>query len=257
MLRNNRSLAIAGLLAIVGLIAAVHFGQLEMRANPVQLMVVMIAAVAVGSIWARWQRDRLIRESPLPQFLKRKLREQFPGITAKDAELVERGLRQYFLVCHRSKSKLVSMPSKAVDAAWHEFILHTAAYKDWCALAMGRFVHHTPAEALGIRADRNDALRRAWYWSCRDEGINPRFPTRLPLLFALDAKLGIAGGFTYLPDCGDIDRKSDRYGTSGGVYCGGSFSEGSWAGDGDFFGGADSSSDGNGGGGDGGGGGGD
>ncbi|MBC7548123.1 MAG: hypothetical protein H7224_05700, partial [Polaromonas sp.] len=46
-----------------------------------------------------------------------------------------------------------------------------------------------PAEALGQKADRNDGLRRAWFLACRDEAINPEASTRLPLLFALDAKL--------------------------------------------------------------------
>ena len=119
------------------------------------------------------------------------------GLT--DTELVERGLRQYFLAYHRSKGQFFAMPSKAVDAAWHELMMHTAAYQACCELTLRRFLHHTPVEAPGMKADRNDALRRTWFWACRDEGINPRLPTRLPLLFALDAKLGRAGGFSYLP----------------------------------------------------------
>lgn len=78
--------------------------------------------------------------------------------------------------------------------AW--FILHTAAYQRWCQLALSYFVHHTPVEALGQKDDRNDGLRRAWFWPCREEAINPKAPTRLPLQFALDAELGISGGFS-------------------------------------------------------------
>jgi hypothetical protein len=212
------------------------------------------AGIALLTFWARWQRDRLIREAPLPQFLKRKLRETYPSFSSKDCELVERGLRQYFMACNRSSGKFVAMPSKAVDAMWHEFILHTKAYEAWCALTLGRFLHHTPAEALGRKADRNDGLRRAWFWACKDESINPRKPSRLPLLFALDAKLAIAGGFSYLPNCHDINRKSDHNGSDGASYCGTSFSDGSAAGEGDNFGGAEGSSgDGGDGGGDGGG----
>jgi hypothetical protein len=68
-------------------------------------------------------------------------------------------------------------------------------------------------------------------------------PTRLPLLFALDAKLAIANGFAYVPDCGDVKRVGD----SGGTHCGESFSDGSYSGDADGFGGADSSDGGDGG----------
>lgn len=197
---------------------------------------VVIAVSASG--WARWRRERVIRETALPQFLKRKLRETYPLLSQKDADLVERGLRQFFLACSRSQGRFVAMPSRAVDAMWHEFILHTRAYRDWCALALGRFLHHTPAEVLGANAAGNDGLRRAWYWACKEEAIDPRRPTRLPLLFALDGKLAIADGFRYLPDCRDIDRQSRGVGAAGATYCATDFASGAASGDADGFGGA-------------------
>jgi hypothetical protein len=172
------------------------------------------------------------------------VRGLYPQLSDKDVYLVERGLRQFFLACLRSRKAFVAMPSKAADAMWHEFILHTQAYKDWCELALGWFLHHTPAEALGQRARSNDGLRRAWYWACRDEAINPKAPSRLPLLFALDTKLNIAGGFSYQADCRDIRRKSEAGGAGGsGVYCGASFSDDSYSGDAGGFGGLESGSD--------------
>jgi hypothetical protein len=133
------------------------------------------------------------------------------------------------------------MPSQVVDAVWHEFILHTRGYEAWCSAAFGRLLHHAPAEVLGRDSRRNDGLRRAWFWSCKEESINPRQPTRLPLLFALDKKFAIPGGFTYVPDCRDIDRQSGS-----DAYCGTSFGsgggEGGASGDSASFGGSDSSS---------------
>ena len=215
-----------------------------------------ISVVALTG-WLRWRRERFIREAPFPQFLKRKLRESYPHLAQKDAELVERGLRQFFLACHRCERRFVAMPSRVVDAMWHEFILHTQAYRAWCALAMGRFLHHTPSEVLGANAARNDGLRRAWYWSCREEAIAPRVPTRLPLLFALDTKLEIPNGFRYEPDCHHAFGARDA--GAGAVHCAATFGDGSASGDGEGFGG-EVSSDGDGdgdGGGDGCGGGGD
>ena len=208
------------------------------------LGVASVLALVLLHVWSRWQREKAVREAALPQFLKRKLREIYPHLSGKDVDLVERGLRQFFLACLRSKKQYVAMPSQVVDVMWHEFILHTRAYQDWCQLALGWFLHHTPALALGPQAKNNDGLRRAWYWACRDEAINPNAPTRLPLLFALDAKLGIENGFHYTPNCQDIQRKSDagRDGL-GGTYCGTSFSDGSYSGDADGFGGVDSSGD--------------
>jgi hypothetical protein len=100
---------------------------------------------------------------------------------------------------------------------------------------------------MGKNRQHNDGLRRTWFWTCKEESINPRKPSRLPLLFALDAKFGIEGGYRYTPDCKDIGAQSDA-----GAYCGadfgsssdgGSSSSDSSSGD---FGGADSSADGGG-----------
>jgi hypothetical protein len=199
----------------------------------------LLAASAMLVAWVRWQRERAIRESGLPQFLKRKLRETFPQLDGRDCDLVERGLRQFFLACLRSDRKFVAMPSKAVDAFWHAFILHTRAYDAWCELTLGRFLHHTPAEVLGARAAGNDGLRRAWFWSCREESIDPRKPSRLPLLFALDAKLAIPGGFRYVADCSSILAMGAAGGDASGVYCGTNFADASFAGDAEAMAGVD------------------
>jgi hypothetical protein len=218
-------------------------GLLRWRGLGLVTMVASFMLTTVWIVWARWQRDRAVREAPLPQFLKRKLREAFPHLTGKDCDLVERGLRQFFLANLRAEKKFVAMPSRVVDAMWHEFILHTRAYRDWCELTLGWFLHHTPAEALGPQAKGNDGLRRAWYWACRDEAIHPRRPTRLPLLFALDAKLKIANGFHYQPDCRDIARQSDQGGDGGGgTYCGTDFGSTSFSGDAGSMGGGESCS---------------
>ena len=240
LLHSRRLVAGLTALAIVALAVGVS-GWLPGRSLWLMLFALLVTVIIATTLWSNWQRDLAIREAPLPQFLKRKLRETYPQLIGKDCDLVERGLRQFFLACKRSDRRFVAMPSRAVDVMWHEFILHTRAYQDWCDLTLGRFLHHTPAETLGAKASGNDGLRRAWTWACRDEAIDPRRPSRLPLLFALDAKLGIPNGFSYVPDCGDIDHQNRQGGGNGGVYCGTSFSDGSYSGDADGLGGADSS----------------
>jgi hypothetical protein len=84
--------------------------------------------------------------------------------------------------------------------------------------------------------------------------VNPRKPTRLPLLFALDSKLKLADGFSYVPNCKDRKANDDN---SRAVNCATDFGSGDSAGSnsdgfGDLGVGSDAS-----GGGDGGGGGGD
>ncbi len=51
-------------------------------------------------------------------------------------------LERFFekVVAANSKSLL----SEELDTAWHYFIIHTRAYKDYCDSKYGRFIHHTP-----------------------------------------------------------------------------------------------------------------
>ncbi|HZF86127.1 MAG TPA: hypothetical protein VE084_21635 [Burkholderiaceae bacterium] len=219
------------------------------------LVVAVVVALVLTAALRAWEdslRRQFIREASLPAFLVGKLRQAFPQLTVRDAELVLRGLRQFFMAHLRSGRKFVAMPSKVVDEAWHAYILHTQGYQRWCQGAFGAMLHHTPAEVLGRDARRNDGLRRSWYWACKEESIDPRKPTRLPLLFALDAKFAVAGGFHYTPDCSAIDRASGS-----DAYCGTSFAEGGgsagdsggYPGDSQGFGGSESSSSDSGGGG--------
>ena len=198
--------------------------------------------------WELSLRRQFVREAPLPRFLGAKLMVQYPQLSARDTELVLHGLRQFFMAHLRSNRQFVAMPSKVVDAAWHEFILHTRGYQQWCHAAFGSLLHHSPAEVLGRDARRNDGLRRVWFWACKEESIDPRQPSRLPLLFALDKKFAIAGGFTYVADCGAMNRQNAD------AHCGTSFGDGGSdcgaPGDAGSFGGADSTSSGGDGGGD-------
>lgn len=204
-------------------------------------LVLSTSVMAFGALraWETSRRRQYIRESRFPSFLVTKLRHKYPQLSAADADLVLRGLRQFFVAYLRGHRQFVAMPSKVVDDAWHEFILHTRAYQLWCDVAFGKLLHHTPAEVLGRDPKRNDGLRRTWYWACKEESIDPRQPSRLPLLFALDKKFDISGGYAYAPDCRDIDRQSGS-----DVYCGSSFGGGDGdtsVGDADGFGGSDSS----------------
>jgi len=215
----------------------------------VLVALVCVALHAALRVWETSLRRRFIREATFPRFLGAKLLAQYPQLQPRDVELVLHGLRQFFIAYLRSRRQFVAMPSRVVDAAWHEFILHTRAYEAWCNAAFGNLLHHTPAEVLGRDPKRNDGLRRTWYWACKEESIDPRKPGRLPLLFALDRKFAIAGGYSYVPDCSEINRQAGS-----DSYCGTSFGDGGGggvSGDADGFGGCESSGD-SGGGGDGG-----
>ncbi|ALF89962.1 MULTISPECIES: glycine-rich domain-containing protein [Ralstonia solanacearum species complex] len=169
---------------------------------------VFAAGVGLMLVLGRWgtrrrtRREDFIRAYTWPPGLLARLAEKRPELSTADRGHVEQALRQFFLVHLRSGCEYVSMPSRVVDDLWHEFILYTREYRDFCSRAFGKFLHHLPSAALSpVRRQSNVGLRRAWWWACRDEGIHPRRPDRLPLLFAIDRKLAIPNGFFYLPDC--------------------------------------------------------
>jgi hypothetical protein len=184
----------------------------------VLLLALALLAVTAFLLWRRnrrLERERFIRDYAWPKGLLDRLAKRRPELALKDRVLVTRGLKQFFLAHLRSGRRFVSMPSQVADDLWHEFILYTKGYDAFCRQAFGRFLHHTPAVVLGEEQQNNTGLRRCWYWCCREENIDPKNPSRLPLLFALDAKLGIADGFVYSPDC-----KALAGNQGGTVHCG-------------------------------------
>ncbi|WP_018413257.1 glycine-rich domain-containing protein [Methyloversatilis thermotolerans] len=222
--------------------------------SPLLIVFAMAGLVLVIALWVRLtalRREAWIRQAELPKGLFERLRKRHPHLTLKDCQLVAQGLRQFFLACLKSGRRFVAMPSQVADDLWHEFILCTRSYDAFCRKAFGRFLHHTPAVVLGDDKVKNAGLRRCWLHACREENIDPRAPTRLPLLFALDAKLQVDGGFRYLPDCDGVRR--DTRGDGGSTaYCGSDFSRGDGDGATDGFddGASDGGSDGGGCGGD-------
>lgn len=210
------------------------------------LPVLLVLALVFWGRWRRLARIEFIRTYAFPPGLMDRLGKRRPQFSEKDRHLVSRGLRQFFLAYLQSGRQFVAMPSQAADDLWHEFILYTRYYEDFCKRAFGGMLHHTPAVALSADKRDNTGLRRVWWHACKEENIDPRKPSRLPLLFALDAKLGISDGFHYTPDCSSL-RQHNPGGRS--AHCGGDFSSDSQDGSTDGFGDSGSGDGGDGGGG--------
>jgi len=190
-----------------------------------------ITIVLLGISLALWQQRRIarretfIRNYELPRGLFDNLRKRRPELQVKDCQLAANALRQFFLAYLKSGRKYVSMPSQVADELWHEFILFTRNYDAFCRGAFGGFLHHTPAVAVGSGERADDGLHTTWWHACKEDHINPRAPTRLPLLFALDAKLGVVDGFKYALDCttAQVTRTSASGAATPVIYCGGDF----------------------------------
>lgn len=197
-------------------------------------LVLMVLAVVLYRRWTSAARQRFLDRFELPAAVMGRFVQKRPELGNDELALVQQGLQQYFRLCVDARGRFVSMPSQIVDELWHEFILFTRLYQQFCERALGKYLHHTPAEAMPTPNTASDGIRRAWKLACRRDGINPQRPGRLPLLFALDARLGIAGGFVYALNCHDAAASasgafcaSDIGGGCGGSGCGGGSDGGS------------------------------
>ena len=195
----------------------------------------IVGAVVIRRIRKRArlrERAEFIQLYRFPPELRNRLQAN-TGLTLEQSGRVLEGLRQYFLACLAAQrkpiAKEVGMPSKAVDAAWHEFIVLTKEYAKFCRQAFGKYLHHTPkammetpssaAVANTLHQLRNPALTPAG-WA---------MVGTMPLLFALDRELGFKEGHMYddramheLESARQAQLAAASSGSGGGGGCGGS-----------------------------------
>jgi len=165
------------------------------------VVVLLFASFFILSRVIKNKRQQFIAEYVFPKKVSEKVLEVYPHLKSKDVELVLKVLQDYFLMCNMAKMKSVSMPSQVVDIAWHEFILFTRNYNLFCKKSFGKFLHHTPAEAMKTQTTAQEGIIRAWKHACVLESIDPASPYKLPLIFAIDSQLKIPDGFKYVLNC--------------------------------------------------------
>lgn len=176
--------------------------------------VIAVPVVAVmGNRRLQKRQKAFIDNYFFPERIGKQLQKNYPHLKPPEVENILINLRTYFHLCRITGGRhMVAMPSQAVDVAWHEFILFTKAYQDFCQQGLGRFLHHTPAEAMSSPTVAQDGIKVAWKLACENEGIEPQNPTRLPALFLLDAMYDIPDGFRYTLDCINGAKNSTNYG---------------------------------------------
>lgn len=66
------------------------------------------------------------------------------GLSEEDAENLFEDVKGFLYLSSLSKGPI--SPTKKLDAGWHEFILFTRDYADFCMQCVGHFVHHVPTD---------------------------------------------------------------------------------------------------------------
>jgi hypothetical protein len=107
--------------------------------------------MGIGKSMRRTRRRRFIETYEFPKALQVKLREELGDSRTVDSALD--GLRGWYLACLYADGRLIGMPSKVVDEAWHEMILMTREYMTFCEQAFGRYLHHSPEALLSVSMD--------------------------------------------------------------------------------------------------------
>jgi hypothetical protein len=161
----------------------------------------LLVAFAVSYGRLRLARERYIDEYSFPLGVRQRVAKRYPHLTDAQLDLVFAALRDYFHLCRKAHRRLLAMPSQVVDVAWHEFILFTRNYQAFCNKALGRYLHHTPTEAMPDRTVATDGIKRTWRLACLRTGIDPKAAGAVPLLFAIDGQLAIPDGFNYVLNC--------------------------------------------------------
>jgi len=171
------------------------------------LLALVAVAIVAGAAYRkhRGKRVRAVRAAYIQKYtypaeLRNRLQRNH-DLSLEGSGRVLEGLRQYFLACLAAQrsplAKEVGMPSKAVDAAWHEFIVLTKEYASFCEKAFGRYLHHTPQAMM---SEPTSASLANTLHQLKGQSLTPAgwaMVGSVPLIFAIDRELGFKGGHMY------------------------------------------------------------
>jgi hypothetical protein len=89
-------------------------------------------------------RDALAYQAP---FLIEKLLKEHIVETSEEGEALFAEVKKYLVLARSDNSKIWQMYSLRIDEAWHQFILFTNEYIDFCERFFGGYVPHSPSNA--------------------------------------------------------------------------------------------------------------
>jgi hypothetical protein len=102
------------------------------------------------------REDQLTIERPVPvmealkyeaPFLIEKLLKERLVDSADEAQALFEEAKKYIVLVRCDGSRIWEMHSLRVDEAWHQFILFTKQYSEFCQRYFGRYVHHSPSNS--------------------------------------------------------------------------------------------------------------
>jgi len=67
--------------------------------------------------------------------------------TAEEAEALFAEAKKFLILSHSDTDVSWGMYSARVDETWHQFVLFTSQYVDFCHRYFGEYLHHNPSNA--------------------------------------------------------------------------------------------------------------
>lgn len=179
----------------------------------VLVVVFILSRIKIRNLQIKIERENYIKKFEYSTMISVRLKQQhYKYLSEAEINKIMSALKLFFLMVLKNKGKQVAMPSQAVDVAWHEFILCTKDYADFCQKAFGKFLHHTPTERMNSSTDATNGIINVWTLACQMDNIDPENPHKLPTIFSIDSELNIKNGFHYTLDCTQFENdKNIKY----------------------------------------------
>lgn len=162
------------------------------------IVLLILSAIVYWTVSRAIYRSYILNYS-FPEELAGRLKAKHTHLSEGDVERLIEGLRGYFLLANRHHKHELAMPSLGVSDTWRYFAANLDAYGDFCSGAFGAYRSPVTYSPLGPDEFKG---ARIWLACCSEEGIDPRFPEKLPSLFAMDQQLNIPGGARYSIEAG-------------------------------------------------------
>jgi hypothetical protein len=96
-----------------------------------------------------------------PYLIRKLLLQKIVASEAEALALFDE-VKRYLLLVDADPARAYPMTSLRVDEAWHQFVLFTIEYTDFCQRGFGRYMHHSPSNAPDMEAvlgGRQEATR--------------------------------------------------------------------------------------------------
>jgi hypothetical protein len=123
-------------------------------------MSILILSLSMLSAYASQKTVQEVVKSVMATDLKEVMKRHKEEMKVNEwqARNHERELKRFLACCIVFPTKEFGMCSKEVDSVWHNFILFTEKYIEFCSKNAGRYLHHSPT--IG-KQDRETNIQKA------------------------------------------------------------------------------------------------